>query len=88
MKTLGYLKAQTFVSNHADYSKKTVQDVPFVTIADLVTALLNELMQSYVSGPTLEDRKMRKRIDKTIEIINSRQEIANMIIRGNPFHKS
>ncbi len=28
---------------------------------------------------------MRKRIDKTVEIINGHQEIANLIIKGDPF---
>jgi hypothetical protein len=35
----------------------------------------------------MKDRKMRKKIDKTIEIVNEHQEIANLIIKGNPFHK-
>lgn len=28
---------------------------------------------------------MRRRIDKTIEIVNGHQEIANLIIKGDPF---
>ena len=86
MKTLGYLKAQTFVSKNPEYSRDTVKDVSFTTVADLITALLTELMQNYVVGNKMHDRKMRKRIDKTIDLVNSRQEIANLIIRGNPFH--
>ena len=88
MKTLGYLKAQTFVSKNPEYSSQTVKDVSFTTVADLITALLTELMQNYVVGNKMDDRKMRKRIAKMIELVNGKQEIANLIIRGNPFQSS
>ena len=44
----------------------------FTTVADIITALLTELMQSYVVGNKLDDRKMRKRIAKTIELVNGK----------------
>ena len=69
-----------------DVTKEQVKDVPFTTVANLVTALFMELQKTYVTGHTLRDKKMRKRIEKTVEIVNDHQEIANLIIKGNPFH--
>ena len=31
---------------------------------------------------------MRQRIDKTIDIVNSQQEFANVLIKGNPFERT
>ena len=31
------------------------------------------------------DKKMRKTIEKTIQIVNSYGELSNLIIKGNPF---
>lgn len=43
MKTLGYLKAQAFVCSNPEIAKENVKDVPFTTVANLVSALLSEL---------------------------------------------
>ena len=55
-------------------------------MANLITALLQEIEKTYVTKQTIRDKKMRRRIDKTIEIVNDHHEIANLIIKGNPFH--
>lgn len=46
-----------------------------------------EVKRTYITGNTQQDKKIRKRISKTIEIVNEHQEIANLIIKGNPFHR-
>ena len=62
--------------------------MPFTTVSSLVTALLTELKKTYVTSDEVKDKKMRKRIKKTIEIVNSYHEMSNLIIKGNPFkHK-
>ena len=71
MKTLGYHKAQTFVCYNPELAKETVKDVPFTSLANLVSALLSELTKTYVTGLSAQDKWMRKRVDKTIDIINS-----------------
>jgi len=43
VKTLGYLKAQAFVCSNPEIAKENVKDVPFTTVANLVSALLSEL---------------------------------------------
>jgi len=59
-----------------------------MTLANLVTALLLELSKTYVTEDSVKDKKMRKRIKQTSELINSYKEISNVMIKGNPFHKS
>ena len=39
-----------------------------------------------MTGTNNRDRWMRKRINKTIDIINSQHELASLIIKDNPFH--
>ena len=73
------------VDKNADLQRDAVKDVPFTTVANLITALLSELKRAYVVSHNAKDKKMRKRIDKTIDIVNNQPEIANLIIKGNPF---
>ena len=84
------MKAQSYVnvSGNLEVNREAVKDVPFTTVANLVTAMLMELKRTYVTAPNTIDRKMRKRINRTIEIVNAQPEIANLIIKGNPFRQS
>ena len=75
------------MNEDSEVSKESVKDVPFTTVANLVTALFMEVKRTYITGKTQQDKKIRKRIEKTIEIVNEHQEIANLIIKGNPFHR-
>ena len=61
--------------------------MPFTTVASLVTSLLNDIRSTYVIDESSRDRHMRRRIAKSIEIINGYQEISNLIIKGDPFHE-
>ena len=56
-------------------------------MANFVTTLLTDLEKTYITGNEKIDKKMRKRINKSIEIINNYQEVSNLIIKGDPFHK-
>ena len=85
VKQLGYMKAQAFVCSNPEFAKENVKDVPFTTVANLVSALLTELSSNYVTGKNNNDKWMRKRIKKTIDIINSQHELASLIIKDNPF---
>ena len=82
------MKAYTYVdvSDNPMVSAETVRDVSFITVADLVTALLTEVQNIYVTKNDYRDQRMRRHIAKTIDIINSHEEIANLIIKNNPFH--
>ena len=80
------MKAQSFIESKPKKEKSTFSDVPFTTLANLVTALLKELQRVYVTNNTPQDKKMRSRINKSIEIINNHSEITNIIIKSNPFH--
>jgi len=71
--------------SHSGREKREKQS--FTTVASLVSALLTDLERSYVTKETREDKKMRKRINKSIELINNYQELSNLIIKGNPFSK-
>ena len=59
--------------------------MPFISVANLVSAILTELKQTYVTAENQLDKKMRKTIEKTIQIVNSYGELSNLIIKGNPF---
>ena len=50
-----------------------------------MSAILTELKQTYVTAENQLDKKMRKTIEKTIQIVNSYGELSNLIIKGNPF---
>lgn len=58
-------------NDDADLKKDAVKDVPFTTVANLITALLTELKRNYIVSQDLRDKKMRKRINKTIDIVNN-----------------
>ena len=59
----------------------------FMTLANVVTALLDEFQKEYVMADTPKDKKMRRKIRITEELINSSKEISNVMIKGNPFKK-
>ena len=56
-------------------------------MANLVTTLLTDLEKTYIQGNDKMDKKMRKRINKSIEILNNHQEVSNLIIKGDPFQR-
>ena len=66
---------------------KIEKEVSFMTLADLITALLSELSNTYVTTDNSHDKKMRRKIKQTSELINSYKQISNVVLKGNPFHK-
>ena len=62
-----------------DLNKKN--DVTFTTLANLITALFNDLRNLYVTGDTPIDIKMRSRISRVQEIVNSQDEISNLLVK-------
>ena len=70
----------------AKSSKQHREKQSFTTVANLITTLLVDLEQTYVQGNTKIDKKMKKRISTSIAILNSNQEVSNLIIKGDPFH--
>ena len=66
---MGLFKAQSLMSNKPNLFKAT-KDIPFMSLSNLITALLSELAKTYVYGSTDFDTSMRARIAKMIEIIN------------------
>jgi len=83
---MGLVKAFTFIKKQTTFTKEEIDQIPFTTMGNLVTAILTELRKGYVHGESPTDRKMRNRIIKTISLINNYQEMSNMIIKRNPFH--
>lgn len=57
-----------------------------MSIANLVTALLSELKNSWVTETNVRDKKMRSKIDTCLELINSKMELSRIMVRGDPFH--
>ena len=70
--------------------QKAEQDLKstFISAAKLVTQLLKDLVKSYVTENTGKDKKMRKRVDKSIEIINNYQEMSTLLVKRHPLHRS
>ena len=85
----GLLKAMTFVKGRVKgLAKKTVQqDMPFMSMTSLLTALLTELKTEYVTNQNQKDKRMRFKINQTIDLINNYSEISNLVIKGNPFKR-
>jgi len=83
---MGLVKAFTFIGKESTFSKEEIDQIPFTTMGNLVTAILTELRKNYVVGDSPRDKKMRTRIMKTVSLINNYQEMSNMIIKRNPFH--
>ena len=82
----GLLRAMSMVGGKVTaMGRKNLEDIPFMTVANLVTALFQELKREYVTEQTSKDKKMRNRINKSIELINGYSEISNLVITGNPF---
>ena len=81
-------RANTFLDNNKKKRKDShSKHLPFITIANLVTNLLEELMGIYVTNDSHQDKKMRRRVNHTIELINNRIELSNMMISNDPFKK-
>ena len=70
--------------------QKADQDLrsSFISVAKLVTQLLKDLVKTYVTENTGKDKKMRKRIDKSIQIINNYQEMSTLLVKRHEFHRS
>ena len=56
-------------------------------MANLVTTLLTDLEKTYIRGHDKIDKKMRKRITTSIDILNNNQEVSNLIIKNDPFQR-
>ena len=61
--------------------------MPFMSMTNLLTALLNELKHEYVTEQTPKHKKMRSRIKQTLDLISSFSEISSLVIKGNPFKR-
>ena len=81
---MGLFKAQSLMSNKPNLVRAT-KDITFMSLSNLITALLSELAKSYVYGATEFDVSMRSKIAKTIEIVNNYQEVSQILIKGDPF---
>ena len=60
---------------------KSKKDVPFMTLSNLITALLNDLQKIYIIGDAPIDVKMKKRIVRVQEIVNSYDQVSNLIVK-------
>ena len=56
-------------------------------MTNLLTALLNELKNEFVTEQSSKHKKMRSRIKQTIDLISSYSEISSLVIKGNPFKR-
>ena len=63
-------------------------DVPFTTVANLVTALLNDVKNNFVVGDSNKDVKMRKRIQKVQNIVNDFHEMSQLLVKGRHARKA
>ena len=64
---------------------RATKDIAFMSLSNLITALLSDLAKKYVYGATDFDVSMRSRIAKTIEIINDYPAVSQILIKGDPF---
>ena len=67
--------------------KSSESNVPFMSMTNLLTALLNELKNEFVTEQSNKHKKMRHRIKQTIDLISSYSEISSLVIKGNPFKR-
>ena len=58
-----------------------------MSMTNLLTALLNELKNEFVTEQSSKHKKMRSRIKQTIDLISSYNEISSLVIKGNPFKR-
>ena len=56
-----------------------------MSLANLITALLDEITKHYVTGASALDKQMRFRINRTVEILNDYPELSNILLKGDPF---
>ena len=68
--------------------KKEEEDFQFTTVAHLLTALLTELRDNFVVEDNKKHERMRERIAQTMTMVNSYQELSNLIIKNNPYHST
>ena len=61
--------------------------MPFMSMTNLLTALLNELKNEFVTEQSSKHKKMRSRIKQTIDLVSSYSEISSLVIKGNPFKR-
>ena len=64
---------------------RATKDIEFMSLSNLVTAMLSELAKTYVYGSTEFDVTMRSRIAKTIDIVNNYPAVSQILIKGDPF---
>lgn len=78
---LGLFKAQSL------FAKKPAagRAIAFMSLANLITALLDEITKHYVTGASALDKQMRFRINRTVEILNDYPELSNILLKGDPF---
>lgn len=65
------LKAQTFIQGKGARDIDPEVKDSFTSLAKLMTALLSEINRTYVTSQTPKDKKMRKRINQTIALVNN-----------------
>ena len=81
---LGLFKAQSLFANKPA-AGQAAGAIAFMSLANLITALLNEITKHYMTGTSTLDKQMRYRINKTVEILNDYPELSNILIKGDPF---
>ena len=64
---------------------RATKDIEFMSLSNLVTAMLSELAKTYVYCQTEFDVTMRSRIAKTIDIVNNYPAVSQILIKGDPF---
>ena len=88
----GMMRAMTYFKDGGapggSDSAQELKGFHMTSVACLLTALLRELSTTYVTSNAPRDVTMRSRIEKSVEIINSYQELSKLIIHGNPFRET
>ena len=81
---LGLFKAQSLFAKKPA-GGQAAGAIAFMSLANLITALLDEITKHYVTGASALDKQMRFRINKTVEILNDYPELSNILLKGDPF---
>ena len=81
---LGLFKAQSLFAKKPA-AGQAAGAIAFMSLANLITALLDEITKHYVTGASALDKQMRFRINKTVEILNDYPELSNILLKGDPF---
>lgn len=64
----------------------TEQDtLNFTTMTNVIQNLLVDIRDVYITGDSKDDRNMRARIRKVLDLINSENHMSNIIVKGDKF---